>query len=127
MAAASRDCARCGVEFAPPTKGSRARFCSGACREAASKARKFGIPEASVATLPTTRPVDGDEPDVLPSLDDVARELGRALNSPHTPPTAKAALAREYRATLAELENLKPKPKDGIDELLARRARRDAG
>lgn len=63
----------------------------------------------------------------LPTLEDVAAELAAQLRSPHCPPTAKAALAREYRATLAEIEKARPKAKDGIDEIAERRTRRGAG
>ena len=74
-----------------------------------------------VALAPAT-----PEPAGLLTLEDVAAELALQLRSSMTPASAKAALAREYRATLAEIERAKPKVKDGIDMLAERRASRGA-
>lgn len=54
-----RECSCCGTVFSPPPKGGRARFCSNACRTAASKRRKLGVDEVR----PDLRSVrGGDEP-----------------------------------------------------------------
>lgn len=127
-----RNCARCRKVFEPPNKGSRARFCSHACRQQALAARRMGLPEALapeavVVELEVERGVDDVE---LITLEQVAAELQRVLRSVHTPPTAKAALAREYRVTLEAIERAKPPARDAVagleDQLAARRAARGA-
>lgn len=122
----TRLCARCGKVFTPPTHGSRARFCQVSCRVLAARARKMGLPELApviAEVTPISDEISGDR-EVLMSLADVARELQHKLRSPRTPPTALAGLAREYRATLTEIEKSKPRAKDDVDELLERRQRR---
>lgn len=121
----SRPCAWCDQPFSPPSKGSKARFCSTPHRVAAAKARRRGLPESATVTVLRSEPTAADDVSVeLITLEDVAAELQRSLRSPMTPPTAKAGLAREYRATLAEIDAKRPKAKDGIDEIAERRARR---
>jgi len=123
-----RNCARCGKSFEPPPMGARARFCGAACRQAAHRARRMGIPEATLAAVSVlTSPEPDDEPvGLLMGLEDVARELQRVLRSEYTPPTAKASLAKEYRVTLAEIAKATPAKPDALDELLARRVRNGA-
>lgn len=113
-----RSCGACGksLDHRP-----RARFCDGTCRVRYSRGQRSTGPIAPVVDLPP----DDEAP--LLDLEDVARELGRQLRSPATPAAAKAGLAREYRATLAEIERRAPKAKDGIDMLAERRARRVSG
>ncbi len=86
----------------------------------------MGLPELApviAEVTPISDEISGDR-EVLMSLADVARELQHKLRSPRTPPTALAGLAREYRATLTEIEKSKPRAKDDVDELLERRQRR---
>jgi hypothetical protein len=61
-------------------------------------------------------------------LDDLA-ELRENLRTwlQDAPEGSRAALAAQYRATLSEIEDLRPKQevaRDGIDEITARRAAR---
>lgn len=80
-----------------------------------------------MVALPT-EPVPAEiETDDLMTLTEVAARIAARMASPDTPPSGLAALAREYRATLAEIEKARPKAKDGIDEIAERRARRGAG
>lgn len=116
-----RRCQACGTSL--EGRSPRARYCSSTCRGRGHRGAAPLVPlpapnEAAAAP-------DPDAP--LPTLEEVAAELAAQLRSPHCPPTAKAALAREYRATLAEIEKSRPKAKDGIDEIAERRARRGAG
>ena len=114
-----RRCVACGK---PLQDGRRltAKFCDATCRQR----------HARGTTAPTTievvdfGPVEDDAPGELISLETVAAELQRTLRSVHTPPSAKASLAREYRATLAEIEAKRPKARDAIDEIAERRAQR---
>lgn len=134
----TRSCAHCGGPF-ETAPGSRARFCKPAHRVAAAKRRAAGLPEeraeslAEVVIAELLVPGSTDEPDEadeLMSLEAVALELQRALRSRHTAPTAKASLAREYRATLEAIERSKPPTQDALgklaDELAAKRAARGA-
>lgn len=123
MAVGPRECSCCGREFTPPNLGSRARFCSAKCRVAAAKARRMGVSEAR----PELRAIRGEvldveaeaEPgdDALMTLEELARLLAHKLESPNTPPTAVAGLAREFRTTLAEVEARKPADADPLERL----------
>lgn len=110
-----RRCKTCGANL---DHRPRAQFCDGTCRVRYARGQRA----ATVVEFPATPPVS--EVDGLLTLEDVARELQQALRSTATPPTAKAALAREYRATLEEIERAKPPVKDEVDELFARRVQR---
>ena len=121
-----RTCARCGRGF--PGRG-RARFCRAACRQAAMKARKMGLPERSpVVLLNAAAPAVAAAEGTAEPMDRVglARVLAAAIAAPTTPPTAVAGLSREYRATLAEVEAEAPRAPDGIDDIARRRAAREA-
>lgn len=120
MATGPRDCASCGEQFTPPARGSKARFCSTACRVSAAKSRRLGIPEArpDLVALRGGGTDAGDPVDAeLLSLEDLARTLARKIVSPNTPPTAIAALAREYRVTFAEVEARRPVEMDPLERL----------
>jgi hypothetical protein len=113
-----RTCETCGTSI--EGRHPKARFCTDVCRS--RHKRGYRAKAGTVVALPTAP--EPEEPEALPTLVDVAAELARQLRSQATPPTAKAALAREYRATLAEIEKNQPRAKDGIDEIAERRARR---
>lgn len=115
-----RRCQACGESL--EGRSPRARYCSSTCRGRGFRGAAPLVPLPGPDEAPVADP---DAP--LPTLEEVAAELAAQLRSPHCPPTAKAALAREYRATLVEIEKGKPKAKDGIDEIAERRARRGAG
>ena len=119
MATGPRECAACGEAFTPPPKGSKARFCSLACRVAAAKSRRHGVPEArpDLRALRGGVEVEDQAPDELLSLEDLARTIAAKLASPNTPPTAIAGLAREYRATFAEVEKRRPAEVDPLERL----------
>lgn len=113
-----RRCKACGQ---PITDKPRAIYCNDRCRAAYGAGKRA---PAEVAQLPGAAGEPVEQPDELLTLDDLARELRRTLLSPSTPPNAKAGLSREYRAVLEEIDRTKPRPKDGVDELLERRLER---
>ena len=113
-----RVCEQCGASM--EQRRNIARFCSAVCRS--RHARKVPPRPAAVVQMLPERTEGPDEP--LIGLEQVARELQRELRRRETPASAKAALAKEYRATLAEIERVKPAEADAIDELLARRMAR---
>ena len=64
------------------------------------------------------------DPDRRGALETLLRLLASSLLE--AAPSARAGLAREYRATLAELSSLTVAEADPIDDLAAQRARRRA-
>lgn len=116
----ARACAQCGVKLNFPDRPGRPRTKCEDCSPRRKRDERRRAPK--VVALPDPPPVDE-----LPDLEAVASLMAQRLASPETPPSAVAALAREYRATLAEIEKSRPKAKDGIDEIAERRARRGAG
>jgi len=119
----ARTCAQCGVTLPFPDRPGRPRTKCLDCSP--PRARDTRRRKAKVVPLPTE--VTTSDPDELMSLTEVAARIAARMASPDTPPSGLAALAREYRATLAEIEKSRPKAKDGIDEIAERRARRGAG
>lgn len=118
----ARTCAQCGVTLPFPDRPGRPRKKCLDCSP--PRARDTRRRKAKVVALPTeTPPVEADD---LMTLTEVAARIAARMDSPDTPPSGLAALAREYRATLAEIEKSRPKAKDGIDEIAERRARRGA-
>ena len=113
-----RRCKTCGADLSGRP---RAVFCDGGCRT--RYARGLRAP-AQVVDLVV--PIAAAEPadEQLLTLEQLARELQRTLRAVGTPPTAKAGLAREYRATLEEIERRRDPDPDVVDELFARRSRR---
>lgn len=113
-----RTCETCGTSL--EGRRSTARFCTDLCRANAKRGHRAPVVELVSAE------VEASEAAELITLEDVAAVLQASLRSLNTPPSAKASLAREYRATLAEIERRTPKVKDGIDMLAERRAQRGA-
>lgn len=115
-----RRCESCGTALEGRTP--RARFCDARCRVRFSRGHR--VP-AVVVELPVDQaPSDSDRPVELITLEELVVELQTTIRSRHTPPSAKAGLSRELRAALAEIEKMKPAAKDGFDELLAARKKK---
>ena len=111
-----RTCVVCNAKYDAARRDSKT--CGAACRQRHSRGAAR-TPE--ISALPTPTEVD---PEPLVGLDVIARELQRQLLSSQTPPSSKAALARELRSTLALIEAALPRVKGVVDELLERRSRR---
>lgn len=58
------------------------------------------------------------------TLEEIAAELRRTLHRSDTPASAKAGLAKELRAVMAEIAKAKPAAASLIDQLAERRAQR---
>ena len=99
---ALRKCAACG-ECLPAGATARARFCSATCRKRASRSKPTPTPLALVP------PADATPDDVpmsrLDALERTAARLNRLLDE--SDPRSAAALNKEYRETLRELESLR--------------------
>lgn len=113
-----RRCDACGGSLEGRDK--RAKFCDAKCRVRYGRGHRA---PAVVVDLPFTAPEPVADDNPL-TLEEIAAELRTTLRRSDTPASAKAGLARELRATMAEIEARKPVAKDGIDELLDRRNRR---
>lgn len=111
-------CEACGASLAGRSK--RARFCNGTCRVRYGRGHRA---EAVVVELPSARAGAEEPAESEATLDSIAEELQRTLHDRATPATAKAALARELRATLAAIAASRPPARDGVDELFERRNR----
>ena len=111
-----RICVVCDARYDAARRDSKT--CGPTCRQRHARGAAR-IPEISV--IPTR--VEGD-PEPLIGLDAIARELQTQLLSSQTPPSSKAALARELRVTLELIDAGKPRAKGVVDELLERRSRR---
>jgi hypothetical protein len=116
-----RTCQTCGASL--EGRRSTAKFCNDLHRAEFKRGKRAPVLAEVVELAPAA---EDDRPVELITLEAVAAELQFSLQSPATPPSAKAGLAREYRATLAEIEAKRPKAKDGIDEIAERRARRSS-
>lgn len=115
-----RRCAACGKTLPADALKTR-KYCDGVCRVNFRRGHRPG-PVAEVVVLEAA--VEADPTNDLISLEDVARELQRALLSPSTPASSKAGLAKELRAVLAEIARTKPAVVSLIDQLAERRAQR---
>lgn len=114
-----RSCLTCGASL--EGRKASAKFCSDLHRAQYKRGKR--APELAEVVVLASAAAEAESVELI-TLEEVAAELQRSLQSPMTPPTAKAGLAREYRATLAEIDAKRPKAKDGIDEIAERRARR---
>lgn len=115
-----RTCRTCGTPIAEGRR-STAKFCDSGCRTRYTRGHRPGPVAEVVALAPAADPDPGSD---LLSLEDVARELQRALVSPSTPASSKAGLSKELRAVRAELARDKPAAASLIDQLAERRAQR---
>ena len=120
---------RCGAPF--EARLSSARFCSGRCRAAASRARRDGRPVALVPAVVRAGP-GPVESAVLAHLGERvslpvgagAVVLARVIDVSPVGASGFASLLRELRLTLASLDEDAPRVPTIVDELKARRARR---
>lgn len=131
-------CTRCGNTFT--ARNRRARFCSGACRAAASKARASGRPESAVVVeLGPIEPSVGAVRQSLAAWLDVrgidvsdprasaALALAQRLDDGRDPISGLATAVGALRAALAELERRTPHVVDRIDLLRVRFIARKLG
>ena len=141
----TKDCARCGTRFTATTQ--RARFCSGSCRAAASKARSEGLPErVGASRVVELRSVEGDR--IATQSGSVRHDLEAWLRSREQigHPLATAALAVADRIdrdtdalsgmavalgrlqdVMAELSGQSPRLPDTLDLLRLRAHAKAAG
>ena len=102
-----RKCASCGGDL-PAGVTARAKFCSATCRKRASRA-KAETPALKLVP-PAAPPSDPGQATRLEALESAASRLNRLLDE--ADPRSAAALNKEYRDTLRELESLR----DAADE-----------
>ena len=115
-----RTCRACGTPIAEGRR-STAKFCDSNCRTRYTRGHRPG-PGGDV--VPIDANAADDQGNDLLTLEDVARELQRALVSPSTPASSKAGLSKELRAVRAEMARDKPATVSLIDQLAERRAQR---
>lgn len=101
-----RKCASCGGDL-PAGATARAKFCSATCRKRASRSGHSDPPlkivrDAEPTPEPRTR---------LAALELAASRLERLLDQ--SDPRSAAALNKEYRETLRELDSLRKETEDG--------------
>jgi hypothetical protein len=127
----ARSCAGCGesIEERHPS----ARYCSDTCRQRGSRKQRQAGPAAA--------PEPASEPELVAAvrreletvdrlgsvLGQQALELARQLASPFDTGSARAAVSRELRATMAALLADAPAAADKLDELEERRRLKAAG
>ena len=97
-----RKCASCGGDL-PAGATSRAKFCSSTCRLRAHRA-KASTPAPSLALVRQSDPVEAPTSQ-LAALESAAARLVRLLDE--ADPRTGAALNKEYRETLREIEALR--------------------
>lgn len=98
---ALRKCAVCG-ESLPAGSTARAKFCSATCRKRASRTRADGPALQLVSKMPKST---GTRATRLEALEAAAERLVRLLDE--ADPRSAAALNKEYRETLREVEALR--------------------
>lgn len=119
-----RRCQACGNPLGEDRRRT-AKFCPGSlCRTRFARGHRA---PAVVVELPAATAGEAAAIGEVLSLEDVARELSRQLVAPNTPPSAKAQISRELRATIAEINRSKPRERTVIDDLAERRAQRTGG
>ena len=124
-----RTCQACGKAF---DANPRAKFCSSSCR---SKAHRGTVVPLSATPAParpagsglleSTRGALAEAGRESSPLGMAALELAMTIASSDTPPSAKAQLTREFRATLSEAlagAGKASSPQQLRDEVAARRA-----
>lgn len=102
-----RKCASCGNDL-PASSTARAQFCSATCRKRASRA-KAEAPALSLVPLPAS--IGAPPVTRLEALEATAARLDRLLDE--ADPRSAAALNKEYRDTLRELESLREAADEG--------------
>lgn len=99
---ALRKCTSCGSDL-PAGSTARARFCSATCRKRASRAKGEA---PTLKLVPPAQPSDQAEPATrLEALEATATRLDKLLDQ--ADPRSAAALNKEYRETLRELDTLR--------------------
>lgn len=113
-------CRACGKALPAGSRSTR-KFCGSGCRTRYTRGHRPG-PVAEVVDLAP----DAAEPDPAGdlTLEEIAAELRRTLHRSDTPASAKAGIAKELRAVMADIAKAKPAAKSLIDELAERRAQR---
>lgn len=102
---ALRKCAACGSDL-PAGSTARAKYCSATCRKRASRS----TPDAPKLTLVPPK-ADPAPTSRLAALEATAARLDRLLDE--ADPRSAAALNKEYRDTLRELESLRDVADEG--------------
>ena len=95
-----RKCAACGGDLSAGSTA-RAKFCSATCRKRASRAK----PDAPKLTLVPPKTDPAPPTSRLEALEATAARLDRLLDE--SDPRSAAALNKEYRETLRELDALR--------------------
>lgn len=114
-----RRCAACGKSL--PVDAARTRkYCDARCRVNFSRGHRPAV-VAEVVALDAAPVADSDDP---VSLEEIVAELRRTFHRADTPASAKAGIAKELRAVMADIAKAKPVAKSLIDELAERRAQR---
>ncbi len=98
-----RKCASCGNSL-PAGSTARAKFCSATCRKRASRAKE-GTPKLTLVPTPPASESDPAQVSRLDALELAAARLVRLLDE--SDPRSAAALNKEYRETLRELDALR--------------------
>ena len=111
-----RKCEQCGADL-PAGATVRAKYCGARCRQRAYHDRKRGVPAAGrrilvVAELPAESPSGEDSRSRLERLEAAAIRLDRLLDI--ADPRTAAALNKEYRDTLQQLEALRDAQADSV-------------
>lgn len=125
-----RACVACGKPF--EAKRSTAKYCGSSCRAKVStgavvllNAEPKSAPVVASGLVETTRGTLAEAGRESSPLGMAALELAMTIASSETPPSAKAQLTREFRATLSEALAGAAKassPQQLRDEVAARRA-----
>lgn len=113
-------CRTCGKPLPSDSRSTR-KFCDSGCRVRFTRGHRPG-PVAEVVDLAPD--VGAPDPSGDLTLEEIAAELRRTLHRSDTPASAKAGVAKELRAVMAEIAKAKPAVKSLIDELAERRAQR---
>ena len=121
-----RKCEQCGADL-PAAATARAKYCGARCRQRAYHDRKRGVPAAGrgglvVAQLPAESADSEDARTLLEKLEATAARLDRLLDL--ADPRTAAALNKEYRDTLRELDALREAQADGVTRGKQDKARR---
>ena len=124
-----RTCQACGKAF---DANPRAKFCSSSCRSKAHRgtvvplnAEPKSAPLVASGLVESTRAALAGAGRESTPLGMAALELAMTIASSDTPPSAKAQLTREFRATLSEAlagAGKASSPQQLRDEVAARRA-----
>ena len=109
---ALRKCAACGSDL-PAGATARAKFCSATCRQRGHRGAEASLSIVRPDAIePGTAPESAAPSTRLTALEDAAARLNRLLDE--SDPRSAAALNKEYRETLRELESLRAEARTGV-------------